>query len=111
MSDVEVTHAQRTTRADAARVLSALAKALAGDGKAELTLGSTTMQVQVPGEVDCKVEVEIDRDELEFEIELRWSTAAPEPPEPPEQGEQDTDDAAATAGQAPAAKRTKAGTK
>ena len=107
MSDVEVTHAERATRADTARMLSALAKALAGDGKVELALGPTTMQVHVPDEVHCKVEVETDRDELEFEIELRWSTAAPRPPE------QDTEeaDAAAADAAAPAPKRAKAGSK
>ncbi len=77
MSDVEVTHSERVSRADTATVLSALADALAGDGKVELTLGATTIQVHVPDEVRCKVEVEIDRDELEFEIELHWSTGAP----------------------------------
>ncbi len=74
MSDVEVTHAEQATRADTARALSALAEALGGDGKVELTLGPTTMSVRVPDEIQCKIEVEIDRDEVEFEIELRWST-------------------------------------
>jgi amphi-Trp domain-containing protein len=74
MSDVEVSHAEQATRADTARALSALAEALGGDGKVELTLGPTTMSVRVPDEIQCKIEVEIDRDEVEFEIELRWST-------------------------------------
>lgn len=106
MSDIEVTHEKRAARAEAARTLSALAEALAGDGKVELALGPTTMQVRVPDEVHCKVEVEIDHDELEFEIELRWSTA----PQPPEETA-DVADAPAADGSAPAPKRAKAGTK
>jgi amphi-Trp domain-containing protein len=106
MSDVEVTHAEQASRADTARVLAALADALAGDGKVELTLGSTTIQVHVPDAVRCKVEVEIDRDELEFEIELRWSTSPP--PKKAVDGEVDHTDATAVAEGAPAPKRARA---
>lgn len=75
MSDVEVTYKEPASREETARLLSALAAALADAGKVELDLGSTKMTVRVPGEVQCKVEVEIDRDEVEFEVELRWSTS------------------------------------
>lgn len=111
MSDVEVTYEERMARADTARVLSALAKALAGDGKAELTLGPTTVQVTVPAEVRCKVEVEIDRDELEFEIELRWSTAVAEPDEPEAPVTADDTAPAGTDESPPAPKRARSGSK
>lgn len=84
MSDVEVTYKEPVTREQTARTLSALAEALADTGKVELTLGTTSMTVRVPGEVQCKVEVEIDEDEVEFEVELRWSTAKRRHPEPAE---------------------------
>jgi amphi-Trp domain-containing protein len=77
MSDVEVTYKEPLSRAETARCLSALATALADEGKVELELGTTRMKVHVPGEVHCKVEVEIDEDEIEFEVELTWSTTSP----------------------------------
>jgi amphi-Trp domain-containing protein len=95
MSDVEVTYKEPLTRKETARRLSALAAALAEDGKVDIELGATRMQVHVPGEVRCKVEVEIDGDEVEFEVELTWSTTAPGQAGPPaEHGEQETTEAA-----------------
>jgi amphi-Trp domain-containing protein len=83
MSDVEVTYKEPLSRAETARCLSALAAALADEGKVQLELGTTRMKVHVPGEVQCKVEVEIDGDEIEFEVELTWSTTSPVRAAPP----------------------------
>lgn len=73
MSDVEVTREELLTRGEAAERLAALAAALAGGEKVEVTLGATKFAVHVPDEVRCEIEIEVDDDEVELEVELKWS--------------------------------------
>ena len=40
-----------------------------------MTLGGSSIKVQVPDEVRCEIEVEVDRDEVELEVELKWPTS------------------------------------
>jgi amphi-Trp domain-containing protein len=77
MSDVEISRTESLSRHEAARRLSTLAEALAGDGHVEVGLGASTLKLHVPDHVRCEVEVEVDGDEVEFEVELTWSTASP----------------------------------
>ncbi|GAA1272156.1 hypothetical protein GCM10009609_39110 [Pseudonocardia aurantiaca] len=76
MSDVEISRTESLTRQQAARLLSALADALSADGKVEVELGSSTLKLHVPDNIQCEVEVEVDGDEVELEVELTWSTAS-----------------------------------
>ncbi|HEV7648678.1 MAG TPA: amphi-Trp domain-containing protein [Actinophytocola sp.] len=84
MSDLEVTNKELLTRDEAAQRLTALAAALAGGEKVEVTLGATRLEIRVPDEVRCEIEIEVDDDEVELEVELKWSlgkrSAAPVKP-------------------------------
>ncbi|GAA1968228.1 hypothetical protein GCM10009798_30770 [Nocardioides panacihumi] len=62
---------QRLRREDAAARLRDLADALARSNSVEFERAGKRITVQVPDEVDLKVEVEIG-DESELEIELTW---------------------------------------
>jgi amphi-Trp domain-containing protein len=71
------------SRQEAVRRLRAIADALDGnDRRAELELGSETIDFPVASDVRFELEVELDDDELELEIELKWSVkdAAPKAP-------------------------------
>ena len=86
MSDMKLEVEQSMTRQQAAETLSALAKALTGDGKADLDLGGTTVSLRVPDELRAEFEVEVEGDEVELEVELKWSTVR-EPATSPSPGE------------------------
>lgn len=73
MSDVEVKREEVLTRDEVAGRLAALAAALAGSEKVEVTFGATKLEVHVPDEVRCEIEIEVDDDEVELEVELKWS--------------------------------------
>lgn len=73
MSDVEFSRTEQLSREETAKMLSALAEALGGDGHAHLRLGDSTVGLRVPGQLRAEVEVEVDGDEVELEIELKWS--------------------------------------
>lgn len=88
MSDMKVELKESLTRQQAADKLSALARALAEDGKVDLELGETTVSLRVPDEVRSEFEVEVDGDELELELELKWSTARAEPAVAADQAQQ-----------------------
>jgi amphi-Trp domain-containing protein len=62
---------QHLRREEAAARLRALADALARSNSVEFERAGKRITVQVPDEVDLKVEVEIG-DESELEIELTW---------------------------------------
>ena len=62
---------QRLRREEAAARLRELADALARSNSVEFERAGRRITVQVPDEVDLKVEVEIG-DENELEIELTW---------------------------------------
>src|SRR5687767_6228906 len=79
MADLEIERKERVTRAQAAKVLSALADALARGAEAELDLGGTSLTLRVADDLRMEVEVEVDGSEIEIEIELKWSTAKAEP--------------------------------
>jgi amphi-Trp domain-containing protein len=80
MADLEIERKERVTRAQAAKMLSALADALAGGAEAEFDLGGTSLTVRVADDLRMEVEVEVDGTEIEMEIELKWSTAKADPP-------------------------------
>ncbi|HKN51250.1 MAG TPA: amphi-Trp domain-containing protein [Amycolatopsis sp.] len=75
MSILKVTREEMLSRAAAARLLSTLAAALANSDQLQVTLGGSSIKVQVPDEVRCEIEVEVDRDEVELEVELKWPTS------------------------------------
>jgi amphi-Trp domain-containing protein len=77
MADVKVEHKSTVSRAEAAEYLSVLAKALAGDDKAEFPMGPSTVSLTVPDHVRTEVEVEVDGDEVEIEVEFSWSASQP----------------------------------
>jgi amphi-Trp domain-containing protein len=83
MSDVKVELRESLTRQQVADRLSALARALAEDGRPDLELGGTTVSLRVPDEVRSEFEVEVDGDEFELELELKWSTARTKEPAAP----------------------------
>lgn len=56
MSDVEISRTESLTRHEAARMLSALADALAGGGQVEIELGASTVKLHVPDHVRCAPE-------------------------------------------------------
>ena len=80
MADLEIERKERVTRAQAAKMLSALADALAAGAEAELDLGGTSLTLRVADDLRLEVEVEVDGSEIEVEIELKWSTAKADPP-------------------------------
>jgi amphi-Trp domain-containing protein len=68
--EIDVT--QRLRREEAAAKLHALADALARQNEIEFERNGHRITVDVPAEVDMKIEVEIGDDERELEIELTW---------------------------------------
>jgi amphi-Trp domain-containing protein len=75
VSDVKVEQKQQLSREEVARFVAALAEGLAGDGKVEVALGNSTLELSVADRVRCELEVEVDGDEIELELELKWSTS------------------------------------
>jgi amphi-Trp domain-containing protein len=67
----DIDHTQRMSREDAAARLHALADALARHNSVEFERNGHRITVDVPDEVELKVEVEIG-EESELEIELTW---------------------------------------
>jgi amphi-Trp domain-containing protein len=67
----DIDETQHLRREEAAARLHALADELASNNSVEFVRGGRRITVQVPDEVDLKVEVEIG-DESELEIELTW---------------------------------------
>ncbi|HEX8856589.1 MAG TPA: amphi-Trp domain-containing protein [Thermoleophilaceae bacterium] len=72
MDLMEVTERERLRREDAAARLHVLADALARHNEIEFERGGVTFKVNVPDEVDFKLEIEIEEDERELEVELKW---------------------------------------
>jgi amphi-Trp domain-containing protein len=68
----EIDERERLRREDAAARLHALADALARNNAIEFERDGRRITVQVPDEVNFKLEVEIESDERELEIELTW---------------------------------------
>ena len=68
----EIDERERLRREDAAARLHALADALARNNAIEFERDGRRITVQVPDEVNFKLEVEIASDERELEIELTW---------------------------------------
>jgi amphi-Trp domain-containing protein len=67
----EIDETQRLGREEAAARLHALADVLARNNEIEFERDGRRITVDVPAEVDMKIEVEIG-DERELEIELTW---------------------------------------
>lgn len=68
----EIDDSQRMRREEAAERLRTLADALARHNQVEFVRDGRRIVVDVPDEVNLKVEVEISDDERELEIELTW---------------------------------------
>jgi amphi-Trp domain-containing protein len=68
----EIDEHERLRREDAAARLHALADALARNNAIEFERDGRRITVQVPDEVNFKLEVEIEGDERELEVELTW---------------------------------------
>lgn len=68
----EIDERAQLRREDAAARLHALADALARNNAIEFERDGRRITVQVPDEVNFKLEVEIESDERELEIELTW---------------------------------------
>jgi amphi-Trp domain-containing protein len=72
MDHLEITGKERVGREEAAARLRALANALARKNEVEYERGDLKFKVDVPDEVDFKVEIEVQDDEWELEVELTW---------------------------------------
>jgi len=73
MADLHFEHEESLTRAEAAKRLRALAKAVADGDEVELGSSGTRLTVAGPDKVSIEVEVEIEGEDSEVEIELKWS--------------------------------------
>jgi amphi-Trp domain-containing protein len=74
LSDVEFKRTETLTRAEVAKLISALGDALGGDSdEVQLQLGDTRIKLKVPDRMQAEVEIEVDGDEVELELELKWS--------------------------------------
>ncbi len=69
---MEITETQRLSRKEAAARLRALATALSKDSEVEYDRGDLSFSIDVPDEVDFKLEIEMQDDEWELEVELKW---------------------------------------
>jgi amphi-Trp domain-containing protein len=72
MDLLEITGKETVGRKEAAARLRALATALARNNDVEYERGDLKFKVNVPDEVDFKVEIEVQDDEWELEVELTW---------------------------------------
>jgi amphi-Trp domain-containing protein len=68
----EIDDTERLSREAAAARLHALADALARHNEVEFVRDGKRITVDVPDEVNLKIEVELGSDERELEIELTW---------------------------------------
>jgi amphi-Trp domain-containing protein len=68
----DIDEKQHLRREEAAARLHALADELAGNNSVEFLRAAGRITVQVPDEVDLKIEVELGDDGNELEIELTW---------------------------------------
>lgn len=73
MTTFEVEKKDRVSRSEAATRLRRIANLLSGeDEEVEFERGQTKFKLEVPDELDMKVEIELDHEECELEIELKW---------------------------------------
>jgi len=72
MDIFKVEQKERIGREEAAARLRALADMLARHNDVEFERGGMRFTVNVPDEVNLKIELEIESDERELEIELTW---------------------------------------
>jgi amphi-Trp domain-containing protein len=72
MDLLEITEKERVSRKEAAARLRALASALAKKDEVEYHRGGLEFKVNVPDEVDFKLEIELQENEWELEVELKW---------------------------------------
>jgi amphi-Trp domain-containing protein len=72
MDLLEITEKEKVGRAEAAARLRALATALARKDDVEYERGDLRFKVNVPDEVDFKIEIEVQDEEWELEVELKW---------------------------------------
>ncbi len=72
MGSFEVESRDRVTRAEAATRLRRIANLLAGEEEVEFERGGMKFKIDVPPEVEMKVEIELDAKGSELEIELKW---------------------------------------
>jgi amphi-Trp domain-containing protein len=72
MDLMEISERERLSREDAAARLHTLADMLARHNDVEFERAGLRFKVNVPDEVDFKLEIEIGDDERELEIELKW---------------------------------------
>src|SRR3954452_9570487 len=75
MSGLKVEQKQSLSRAEAAKLVAALAEGLKGDGEVTLTLGGGTVELTVGSQIRCELEVEADGEKFELELELKWSSS------------------------------------
>ena len=68
----EIDETKRLRREEAAARLHAFADVLARNNEVEFQRDGRRITVDVPDEVNLKIEVEIGEDEREVEIELTW---------------------------------------
>jgi amphi-Trp domain-containing protein len=80
VANVKVERKAILTRKQVAEALAALASALEGGPKLEVTVAGLEVSVLVPDKLSTEFEVEVDGDEIEIELELKWSTAPAAPP-------------------------------
>ncbi|MBS1843269.1 MAG: amphi-Trp domain-containing protein [Actinobacteria bacterium] len=73
MTNFEVEKRETLSRDEAATRLRRIANLLSGsDEEVEFERGEMKFKLEVPEQVDWKVELEIGEDENELEIELKW---------------------------------------
>jgi amphi-Trp domain-containing protein len=73
MSAFEVEKRETISRAEAATRLRRIANLLSGeDEEVSFERGEMKFKVDLPDQVEWKVELELDGDENELEIELKW---------------------------------------
>lgn len=76
MDLLEINEKERIGREEAAARLRALANALGRNNEVEYERGDLKFKVNVPDEVDFKLEIEVQDDEWELEVELKWGRKA-----------------------------------
>ncbi|MCB0865381.1 MAG: amphi-Trp domain-containing protein [Solirubrobacterales bacterium] len=73
MSKFEVEKKERITRLEAATRLRYIATILSAEGEEiEFKRGGMEFSVEMPEEIEFKVELELDGDDNELEIEITW---------------------------------------
>ena len=72
MDIIEVQQKERLTREEVAARLRNLADMLARHNDIEFKRGGMRFTVNVPDELEVKIELEIESDKRELEIELTW---------------------------------------